>query len=341
VPSCPCGSGLAAADCCYARYPSIVCPPGQPDPVDFYARWAINRNMLWQAVLPHVSRGGCPRESIVVLGAGSCRDLPMDFLCGAFREVVLVDKDAGALERADLFGGAAPNILKVVWNVNGRFGRLLPGLLGDSLADRKPQAIARQVEALLQPWCLEEVPAELRCRAPFSVVLSDLIMTQLAMYLALDVAASLGLTLRELYDQHRAEATAMASIVSRNHLGLLAALSAPGSGVLVLNDTFMVGRDFDGTESLFNSVVAGRGGDCAADAAGHADAPGVGDATWITATDIDSWMDAYSLLGSDLAGPLAAAGEALPLAPRRRTWWWWPHCLRKSYLVVCHDLLRV
>ncbi len=96
---------------------------------------------------------------------------------------------------------------------------------------------------------------------------------------------------------------------------------------MILNDTFMLGRDCDGSASLFNLVAEARGKDAS-------------DASWVSASDIDAWLPEYSLLGSDLGGlteetPLDGSSGTRLLG---RTWWWWPHCVMRSYLIVCHIL---
>ncbi len=92
---CLCGSGRPMQECCYEKYPSISYTRESAASVDFYTRWAVNRHMLWRVICEYLGPPARPPlRSLVVLGAGSCRDLPMDYLCANFHEVVLVDKNS-------------------------------------------------------------------------------------------------------------------------------------------------------------------------------------------------------------------------------------------------------
>lgn len=302
---------------------------------DFYARWAISRNMLWRILLRQFSRLGWsgarlrplpsgPRR-LAVLGAGPCRDLPMDFLCAAFDEVVLVDKDADALAASRIYipEDAGEKVKRVPWDVNGRLAGHINTLL-DAVREGKLdiRGAASAAGRNVPTWTPEDLPLELVSRMPFSFVISDLLMTQLAMNYAFELSLALGVSLRELYSIRKPELEALSLATGRNHLELLRLLAQPGGSVVVLNDTFMLGRDFDGSESAFNQIDADRG------------SLGAKDSSWIFADDIDAWMPEYSLLGSDLAAVLKLTGALHGMDITERTWWWWPHCHRKSYLVV-------
>ncbi len=330
---CPCGSGLPQERCCQLKYPSIAWDLQSAASLDFGVRWSVNRQMLWRAIIKHA--GPPPRlpgaRTVVILGAGSCRDLPMDFLCSTFDQVVLVDKNRSSLDSSaeHIPPGLAPRVVRVCWDVSGPFGEAADALVGEV---RAGGITLEQAAGCMERLCAAEpdgewlpsaLPPELASRAPFGLVISDLILTQLSLNCVFQCALALGRPLREVYEGHRAAVAAISRACSRNHQILLRLLAGPESKVIVLNDTFMLGRDFDGSASLFNLIAAQRGKDAS-------------DSSWIAERDIDGWLAEYSLLGGDLGGigPETPLGGALKLLGR--TWWWWPHCAVRSYLVVCY-----
>ncbi|MDP2873002.1 MAG: hypothetical protein Q8P31_10755 [Bacillota bacterium] len=328
---CLCGSGRPMQDCCYTKYPSIAYDRESAASVDFYTRWAVNRHMLWRAISECIGpTARPPMGSLVVLGAGSCRDLPMDFLCASFREVVLVDKNPDALEGAGAFipPDLASRVVRVCWDVNGPFGQGVDALIGEMRASGLTlEQAADRTELSLGDWQRSSLPCELSSRMPFGLVISDLILTQISLNYAFQCALALDKPLREIYDRQRNVIFRISRAAGRNHHSLLRLLSGRKSKIMILNDTFMLGREYDGSASLFNLAAEARGKDAS-------------DASWISASDIDAWLPEYSLLGSDLGGLTEETprGGSSGMKLLGRTWWWWPHCAMRSYLIVCYIL---
>lgn len=196
--------------------------------------------------------GASDRGTAVVLGAGSCTELPLERLASRGLAVTLVDVDAqGMVNARDEL--AMPRRARV-------------NLVQADLTGGISQALQR--ELLAQPWpelarlgpaaekslldgaslCLERCPVPDPPRLPtliphgYSLVFSDLVLTQLYSLPLLDVVDILSLYApdavdrRETHTRYRQAAQAFRRRIALAHLALLASLLAPEGAAILASD---------------------------------------------------------------------------------------------------------
>lgn len=197
--------------------------------------------------------GAHGRGAVVVLGAGACTELPLEWLARQGLALTLVDVDAQGmvnardelsvqrraqvnLAQADLTGGVSQalegELLAHPWAELARLGPSAEKSLLDSAA-----------------LCLERCPVPDPPRLPelsphsYDVVLSDRALTQLFSLPLLDVVDTLLLysrtaaDLRESHPRYVAAAERFRRRVALAHLSLMRELARPGGSVLLLTDT--------------------------------------------------------------------------------------------------------
>ncbi|SHJ43566.1 SEC-C metal-binding domain-containing protein, partial [Lutispora thermophila] len=91
--TCPCGSGQSFGLCCGKKYKSIQNKANMDiNTASKYDLWSYTRFGLYQAIAKQLNQiSKEDNRNIIILGAGSCMDLPMDYICDNFSEIVLVD----------------------------------------------------------------------------------------------------------------------------------------------------------------------------------------------------------------------------------------------------------
>jgi hypothetical protein len=193
------------------------------------------------------ARGTEPRA--VVLGAGACTELPLEWLARRSGSVLLVDLDVPGMLRAR---DALPDALRARVNV-----------VAADLTGGVSTALAAELRA--QPWAdlarlgdiapLDAAAACLaRCPVPdpppipelqpagYDLVISSLTLTQLFSLPLLDVLDALSVhapaavDLRETHARYRAAAQGLRRRVALAHLSLLGTLLAPGAAGVLVSD---------------------------------------------------------------------------------------------------------
>ena len=196
------------------------------------------------------SAGGPSRA--VVLGAGACTEAPLERIARSFEQVLLVDVDVPGMARARDELSAS---------LRGRVDLLQADITG-GVSD----ALAEELRA--QPWrdlarlsatapldaaasCLERCPVPDPPRLPglpglpaqgYSLVFSDLALTQLFSLPLLDVVDTLSLyapgavDLRETHPRYRQAAQTFRRRIALAHLSLLAGMLAPEGAAILASD---------------------------------------------------------------------------------------------------------
>ncbi len=185
----------------------------------------------------------------VILGAGACTEAPLERIARSFEQVLLVDVDVPGMARArdELSATLRSRVDLLQADVTGG--------VSDALAD----------ELRAQPWrdlarlgattpldaaaaCLERCPIPDPPQLPgliphgYSLVFSDLVLTQLYSLPLLDVVDMLSLhapdtvDLREAYPRYRQAAQAFRRRIALAHLSLLAELLAPEGAAILASD---------------------------------------------------------------------------------------------------------
>ncbi len=191
--------------------------------------------------------GGLSRA--VVLGAGACTEAPLERIARTFESVLLVDVDVPGMAhardelpaslrsrvdllQADITGGVsdalASDLRTQPWRDLARLGASAP-----------LEAAAACIER-----CVVADPPLLPTLAPqgYSLVFSDLVLTQLYSLPLLDVVDMLAMyapdavDLRETHMRYRQAAQAFRRRVALAHLSLLASLLAPEGAAILATD---------------------------------------------------------------------------------------------------------
>lgn len=327
---CFCGSGLMIDDCCYKKYPSIKVGRDLDQSSSTYDLWGMERRWVCIALTkllkehPHLDN-----RNIVIFGAGKCTDLPMDYICSNFSEVVLVDIDSSALEKSKQY---IPQHLhnKVVWvqlDVTGLFKKIMDEFI-PNLVEERYDSIE---EALLYFKELNQnipellLPKEITDRMPFAISISDLIITQLfcPFYFA-----AIYPQFRRMDKKASTQATDYEDLndfinnLNYQHLQLLHKVTETEKGkIIVLVDTFMFGKEIDGSDSDFNKVIASN--------------PNYLNHLHISMKDIAKWMEKYTIAGSNILYPIHRFNYSR-FQIEKQMWWWWHFSGIKFYLVMTY-----
>jgi hypothetical protein len=187
-------------------------------------------------------------SAAVVLGAGACTELPLERLARACERVVLVDLDAGGMQQAH---GELPSHLRrrvafVEADITGDVSAALSASLhAQPWSDLT--ALGQQAALDAAASCIERAPVPDPPRlaafgaAPYGLVVSALVLTQLFSLPLLDVLDTLAivaprLSAPEADPRYRAAARAFRRRVVLAHLDLMASLLALSGAALLLTD---------------------------------------------------------------------------------------------------------
>jgi hypothetical protein len=193
------------------------------------------------------SAGGPSRA--VVLGAGACTEAPLERIARGFEHVLLVDVDVPGMARArdELAASLRSRVDLLQADITGGVSEALASeLRAQPWRDLARLGATAPLEAAAA--CLERCPVPDPPRLPgliaqgYSLVFSDLVLTQLYSLPLLDVVDTLSLyapdavDLRETYPRFRQAAQSFRRRIALGHLALLAGLLAPEGAAILASD---------------------------------------------------------------------------------------------------------
>lgn len=203
------------------------------------------RELMLQAM--HQRPAGVSRGTLV-LGAGTCTEIPLAALVRHSDEVVLADLDGAAMQqaRAELPSAAARKAVSLVvedlsGGLSAHLWRLLDRQPWDTLAEQGARTLFDAAAACLDA-CPVPDPPRIAGLIPgnFGVVISSLVLTQLFSYPLLDVldrvqrVAPAALAEQERHHRYQAAAQSFRERVIAAHLHLMQAmLERDGLAVLL------------------------------------------------------------------------------------------------------------
>ncbi len=207
-------------------------------------------------------RSPAASQSILVLGAGECTEVPLLALCRASDEVVLADLDLTALQRAcvDLTAPAYRRRMQLVecdisGGISHKLARLLHKQPWDDLAAQGAKAVFDTAAQCLEACPVPDPPVLPAVNpAGYGVVISSLVLSQLFSYPLLDVldrVQSVAPTLLEAQERHRRyqDMAQMFRIrVINAHLHLLRSLLDVGGIAVLLSDIHGFAFTIHGTD---------------------------------------------------------------------------------------------
>lgn len=185
----------------------------------------------------------------VVLGAGACTEAPLERLTRVFERVLLVDVDVPGMAQArdELPASLRSRVDLLQADITGGVSdALAKDLRGQPWRDLALLGASAPLEAAA--GCLERSPVpnppQLAALVPqgYSLVFSDLVLTQLYSLPLLDVVDMLTLyapdavDLRETHARYRQAAQGFRRRVTLAHLALLASLLAPEGAAILASD---------------------------------------------------------------------------------------------------------
>jgi predicted RNA methylase len=193
------------------------------------------------------ARGGRGPGHAVVLGAGACTELPLARLARGCAMVTLVDLDGASMERArhELPRELRSRVRLLRTDISGGISATLATQLRAQpwadLAQLDQHAVLDAAAACLEQSPVPDiVPGMVGSAAPYDVVISSLVLTQLFSLPLLDVLDTLAavapgmIGLQDAHPRYHAAAEAFRRRVILAHLDLLAALLEPsGAGALI------------------------------------------------------------------------------------------------------------
>lgn len=253
---CPCGSGYHFNLCCEKKYKSIqYFSDMDVNTASKYDLWSSTRAGLYQAIAKQLNQ--IPKEdnrNIIILGAGSCIDLPMDYICENFSEIVLVDIDEEALKESNKY--IPPPCISKVTYVTFDITSML-----DSFTTEIEQTKEYSLEATIKYLnSLKDnvpdviLPEEIKRKMPFSVVISDFILSQLHINFF-----SKMLQFENIQSSSLVNAKPFIDSLTMQHIKLLHSIIKVNGRIFVLTDMFAFGFEFDGSLTPFSDIVSKHG----------------------------------------------------------------------------------
>lgn len=326
---CVCGSELPFDECCIKKYPSLKLNTKDIKDCTKYENWDRQRQGVWQLVAKTLNEcGNFSKRNIIIFGAGACDDLPIDFICDKFPEIVLVDIDGKALNEAlrKIPNASKDKVIFVQWDVAGLYNNTELKLCLENAKNggyKTVDDVIKDISKLVLKIQDLDMPFEIKKRMPFSVVLSDLIVTQLfTNYFYSEVALNLIKLDSAIFERNLSDFNIKEIVDSLlgQHLKLLQKVTTTHGKIIVLADTFVYGTEANLLKSPFNEVI-------------KKNPEFITNYRKITIQDIVGWMNNYSVAGSNIPYHIKI-NNFKRLHTDRVTWWWWIFNEERLYLVM-------
>ena len=328
--SCFCGSGLDIKECCYIKFPSIKPLNDLNFATNDFELWSVERRAVCISLFKLLEEfPNLENKNIIIYGAGKCTDLPMDFICGKFSEIVLVDIDVIALEEAkmnipEIYLG---KVTFVNFDVTGMTEILKVELYKSKI--KTIEGILKFFNRMTKNIPLLILHKEILNKGPFAVSISDLILTQL--YSTFYINHIFPYIIDNIEPEYRIndifkynEPKDFANGLTFQHLKLLYDTTEKETGkIMILADTFVFGKD-NGRESDFNKEI-------------------ISNIQYLTENEsvtidlISKWAEKYALAGSDILLPMETH-KFRKLKNEVIRWWWWLNRKDRYYFVMNYIL---
>ncbi|MBV7276464.1 hypothetical protein I6U48_26645 [Clostridium sp. PL3] len=326
---CICGSGLAIDECCIKKYPSLKLNKKDIKDCTKYENWDRQRQSVWQLVAKTLNEcSNFSKQNIIIFGAGACDDLPIDFICDKFSEIVLVDIDSKALNEAlkKIPNNLKDKVILVEWDVTGLYTNSELKLCLEKAKNgtyKTVEDVIKDISKLTIKIQDLDVPIEIQKRMPFSVVLSDLIVTQLfTNYFYGEVSLNLIKLDSAIFERNLSDFNIkdIVDFLLCQHLKLLQKVTTIHGKIIILADTFVYGTEANLLKSPFNEVI-------------KKNPEFISNYRKITSQDIVGWMNNYSVAGSNIPYHIKT-NNFNRLHTDRVTWWWWIFNKERLYFVM-------
>lgn len=321
---CPCGSDKPFNECCQLKYKSLHINPNiNIKTASQYDLWAKARVSLWFTMNNQLNKMPTKQiKNIIIFGAGSCKDLPIDFICDIFEEVVLVDINDIALQNAKKYipTHLQDKVTNVVMDVTGLINQFEKEIIcGNINSFEKGIEYLNEISDKLPEIIL---PKEIVDKMPFSFVMSDLILTQLCSGF---LEKSSHLFNYEYRSYENIEIESFFDSIILQHLNLLHKVSSLDGRVIVLADTFTYGYESDGSKSLFNQITDDYG-------------PSILYKS-IDSHTLNQWYQRYIPISGSAVIQTMSKYSYQNLEFDTYTDWWWILSSYRRYFVVCYSFL--
>lgn len=283
-----------------------------------YDLWSYTRFGLYQAIAKQLNQiSKEDNRNIIILGAGSCMDLPMDYICDNFSEIVLVDIDKDALIKSSEY--IPSHQLDKVTRVSFDITSMLDKFAAEVDRTKKDYSLKEAIKYLNS---LKDnipdvtLPEEIKSRMPFSIVISDFILSQLYINFINKLIPHKSLQPTSLNG-----AKPFIDSLTMQHMKLLHSIAKPNGKIIVLSDMFAFGFEFDGTLTPFSKIVIEHGLNILK--------------TVPPAEIIESWLNKY---------PIVAGNDVLYVLKKNNFtnikldtiyYWWWIFSRERRYFVNC------
>lgn len=328
---CVCGSGMSIEECCIKKYPSLKLNKKDIKDCTKYENWDRQRQGVWKVVAKTLNEcSNFSKRNIIIFGAGACDDLPIDFICDKFSEIVLVDIDSKALNEAlrKIPNTSKDKVILVEWDVTGLYNNSELKLCLENAKNgtyKTVDDVIKDIGKLAMKIQDLDMPIEIQKRMPFSVVLSDLIVTQLfTNYFYNEVSLNLMKLDPAIFEKNLADFNIkeIVDLLLSQHLKLLQKVTTTYGKIIVLADTFVYGTEANLLKSPFSEVI-------------KRNPEFISDHRKISIQDITKWMNNYSVAGSNIPYYIKI-NNFKKLHTDRVLWWWWIFNKERLYFVMCY-----
>ncbi len=315
---CACVGGKTIRSCCEIKYPSLKKYVGvNLKNCSKFIGWHKARRKVFEVLTgAEVNCRDFAYKKIIIFGAGSCTDIPIDYICDMFSEIILVDIDADKLEKANanIPLDLRKKVTKVVWDIT-ELDKILFTLTesGELTKDHDMVEILNKQRFREQG---ADIPFEIRVRMPFDYVISDLILTQIPFSVKRTaekyVVNSQNIFMDEFIDD-----------LIYQHLKLLNNMVKNSGKIIIITDPFMIGGTNGGFSSSLNNVLKEKG-------------KSLLNQDYINKEMLLAWMDTYPVSKGSNILEFIDSNSFPKMNLNDFSWWWWTYSCEVWFLVVCY-----
>ncbi len=313
---CACVGGKKIQSCCEIKYPSLK----KYTNVDLrncskFIGWHTARRKVFEVITAQeIDCRDFTKKKIIIFGAGSCTDMPIDYICDMFSEVVLVDIDADRLDKAsdNIPSDLRTKVIKVVWDITEN-DKKMSILVKSRVTNKKCDLVEVLNEQNIREQEIK-IPFEIQTRMPFDYVISDLILTQIPFSIMRTAD-------KYVVDSQHIFMDEFVNDLIYQHLELLNNMVIDSGKIIIISDPFMIGSTNSDSSPSLNNLLKEKGKSLLNEAN-------------INKEMIFNWLNTYQVSkGSNVLEFINAFPE---MNLKDISWWWWTYSCEMWFLVVCY-----
>lgn len=285
-----------------------------------FERWNTVRILVKNMIEQIIIRNPNSTKNILIICAGTCRDLPMDYICKNFQYIVLADIDGEALKISEDYTTKYDNKIKrLLCDVTGLYesGNLYCNEIRGCCIETL-ESLFLELSSKIRKVEITDIISDSNT---FSVIISDLIITQLATKYFESTKGKISVDeTPDYFIQLHQELVVQ-------HLKLLNFKCKNKGSILILSDILTCGID-NGKMTEYTKVILSN-------------ISLLSNPAQITLDDICTWIEKFGLIsGSDFYLSNVDFIERNFLFNDLK-WFWWFHTMERAYFCLAHSYEKI